>query len=66
MFLYKSKVINYNMVDGYILLNSIQGSFQQGNVEKFGDIAGRQFTCMALFAIAYASFKRFGMWKKCI
>ena len=54
------------MVDGYILLNSMQGSFQQGNVEKFGDIAGRQFTCMALFAIAYASFKRFGMWKKCI
>ena len=36
MFLYKLKVINYNMVNGYILVNSIQGSFQQGNVEKFG------------------------------
>ena len=40
------------------LLNSMQGSFQQGNIEKFGDTAGRQCTCMALFAIAYASFKK--------
>ena len=40
------------------LLNSMQGSFHQGNIEKFGDTAGRQCTCMALFAIAYASFKK--------
>ena len=52
------------MGDEYILVNSIQGSFHQGNVEKFGDTAGRQCTCMALFAITYASFKRLGIWKK--
>ena len=53
------------MGDEYILANSIQGSFHQGNVEKFGDTAVRQYTCMALFAIAYASFKRLGIWQKC-
>ena len=54
----KSGIINYNMGDEYILVNSVQGSFHQGNVEKFGDTAGRQCTCIALFTIAYASFKR--------
>lgn len=47
------------------LLNSMQGSFHQGNIEKFGDTAGRQCTCMALFAIAYASFKKLNIWGKC-
>ena len=65
VFLYKPRVINYNMGDEYILVNTIQGSFHQGNVEKFGDTAGRQCTCMTLFAIGYASFKRLGIWKKC-
>ena len=49
----------------YILANGIQGSFHQGNVEKFGDTAGRHCTCMSLFAIAYDSFKRLGIWNKC-
>ena len=49
------------MGDEYILVNNMQGSFHQGNVEKFGDTAGRQCTCMALFATAYASFKSFGI-----
>ena len=53
------------MGDEYILVNSISGSFDQCNVEKFGDTAGRQCTCMALFAIANASFKGLGIWKKC-
>ena len=65
LFLYKLRVINCNLGDEYILVNSIQGSFHQGNVEKFGDTAGRQYTCMALFAIAYASFKRLGILQKC-
>ena len=65
MFLYKSRVVNYNMGGEYILVNSTQGFFHQGNVEKFWDTAGRQCTCMALFAIAYTSFKRLGIWKKC-
>ena len=60
-----SRVINYTIGDEYILVNSIQGSFHLGNVEKFGDTAGRQCTCMVLFAIAYASFKRLRIWKKC-
>ena len=64
MFLYKSKVINYNMGDyilvyiEYILVHSIQRSFHQGNDEKHGDTVGGQCTCIALFAIACASFKR--------
>ena len=53
------------MGDEYVLVNSIQGSFHQGNVEKFWDTARRQCTCMALFAIVYVSFKRLGIWKKC-
>ena len=65
VFLYKSRVINYNIEDEYILANSIDGCFHQGNVEKFEDTAERQCTCMALFAIAYASFKSSGIWKKC-
>ena len=65
VFLYKSRAVNCNMGDEYILVNSMQGSFHQGNVEKFGDTTGRQCTCMALFAIAYGSFKRLGIWKKC-
>ena len=42
MFRYKSRATNYNMRDEYMLVNSIQGSFHQGNVEKFGDTAGEQ------------------------
>ena len=42
------------MGDEYILVNSMQGSFHQGNVEK--DTAGRQWACMVLFAIAYNHF----------
>ena len=53
------------MGDQYIIVNSIQGSFHQGNVEKFGDTSGRQSTCMTLFAIAYPSFKRLGIWNNC-
>ena len=53
------------MGDEYILVNSILGSFHQGNVEKFGDTVGRQCICTAIFAIAYASFKSLGIWKKC-
>ena len=56
MFLHKSGVINYNMGDEYILVNSMQGSFHQGNVEKIEDTAGRQWAYMALFAIAYNHF----------
>ena len=49
----------------YILANSIQGPFHQGNVERFGDTAGRHCPCMSLFAMAYDSFKRLGIWNKC-
>ena len=52
------------MGDVYILVNSIPGSFHQANFEKFGETAGRQCTCIALFAIANGRFKRFGIWKK--
>ena len=53
------------MGDQYIIVNSIQGSFHQGNVEKFGEMSGRQCTCMTLFTIAYLSFKSLGIWNNC-
>ena len=53
------------MGNEYILVNSMQGSFHQGNVGKYGDTAGRQCKCRTLFAIAYVSFKRLGIWRKC-
>ena len=52
-------------MEDYTLLNSIQGSFHQGAIEKFCDTAGRQCTYMTLFAIAYASFRRLDIWRKC-
>ena len=63
--LYKSRVVNYNMEGEYILVNNLHASFHQVNVEKFGDANGRQCTCMAVFSIEYANFKRLGIWKKC-
>ena len=53
------------MGDQYIIVNTIQGSFHQGNVEKFGEMSGRQCTCKTLFTIAYLSFKSLGIWNNC-
>ena len=38
-----------------------QGSFHQGN-EKFGQTAGKQCTCNALFSIAFSNIKNQGNW----
>ena len=38
-----------------------QGSFHQGN-EKFGQTAGKQCMCNALFSIAFSNIKNQGNW----
>ena len=52
-------------MEDYILLNSMQGSFHQRNIDKFGDTAGKQFICMVHFAIAYANFRKLNIWRNC-
>ena len=43
-------------------LKITQGSFHQGNIEKFGLIAGRKCTCCALFSVAFSVVKNPGFW----
>ena len=52
-------------MEDYILLNSMQGSFHQRNIDKFGDTAGKQFACMVHFAIAYVNFRKLNIWRNC-
>ena len=39
----------------------VQGSFNQGNV-AFGETAGIQCVCLALFAIIYSTMKEISRW----
>ena len=47
-----------------IFLKITQGSFHQGNVEKFGLTAGRQCTCCTLFSTVFSVVKNPGHWDK--
>ena len=38
----------------YDLLKSVQGNFSQGNVGMFGETAGHQCACNALFSICWS------------
>ena len=40
-----------------------QGSFHQGNIERFGLSAGTQCTCCALFSVTFSIIKNPGWWK---
>ena len=46
----------------YSILKAVTGSYHQGN-SRFGDTAGSQCLCNALYAIGY-SVKRVGLWSK--
>ena len=43
------------------LCKVVQGSFNQGNA-MFGETAGIQCACMALFAISYSTLKEINRW----
>ena len=44
-------------------LKIIFGSFNQGNIDKFGETAGTRCTCNTLLAICWSSIKRVSIWK---
>ena len=45
----------------FTVLKSIQGSFNQGDAQ-FGETAGRQCSCNALYAIGWSAIRRVGLW----
>ena len=47
----------------YEIIRSIQGSFNQGNVALFGETAGRQCVCNALFSICWSVVRDICNWK---
>ena len=49
---------------GYVNLNSIQASFHQGYVNIFGATSGSQYSCIALYAIVFSSFKDILRWQQ--
>ena len=44
------------------LLKSVQGSFSQGNVGMFGEIAGRQCAYNALLSICWSLVRKISCW----
>ena len=52
---------NFKMALELGLCKVVQGSFNQGNA-MFGETAGIQCACMALFAISYSTLKEVNRW----
>ena len=48
----------------YNIVKIVKASFHQGNL-MFGETAGIQCACNALFAICYTKIKSMGCWKSC-
>ena len=47
----------------YETIRSVQGSFNHGNVALFGETAGRQCPCNALFSICWSVVRDICNWK---
>ena len=47
----------------YEIVRTIQGSLNQGNVALFGETAGRQWACNALFSICWSVVPKISFWK---
>ena len=47
----------------YDILSSVQGSFNQGNILKFGLGAGTQCACNSLYAICWSIIKKVSRWQ---
>ena len=45
------------------IVRTVQGSFNQGNVALFGEIAGRQCACNALFSVCWSVVREISFWK---
>ena len=45
------------------IVRTVQGSFNQGNVALFGEIAGRQCACNALFSFCWSVVREISFWK---
>ena len=46
----------------YEILRSVQGSFNQGSVAMFGETAGRQCACNALFVVCWSLVRKISYW----
>ena len=46
----------------YQLIKSIQGTFNQGNISLFGNTAGKQCSCIALFSLFWCHIKQVSRW----
>ena len=47
----------------YYMVKSVQGNFNQGNVALFGDTAGKQCACNALFSVCWSVVRKVSIWK---
>ena len=47
----------------YLIIGSIQGSFNQSNIALFGEFTGRQFACHALYAFCWSVVRNKCFWK---
>ena len=45
------------------IVRTVQGSFNQDNVALFGEIAGRQCACNALFSFCWSVVREISFWK---
>ena len=50
-------------VSSYHVLKSVQGNFNQGNITLFGETAGRQCACNALFSVCWSVARKVSLWK---
>eukprot|EP00111_Clytia_hemisphaerica_P017724 TCONS_00052432-protein len=55
--------IELNPGPNTVEIKSVQGSFHQGNLERFGETAGIQCSSNCFFAICYAQLRKLSLWK---
>ena len=48
--------------DPYKVIESVQGSFNQGKVSLFGETTGRQCACNAMFSICWSFIRKISCW----
>ena len=46
----------------YEVIKSVQGSFNQGNISLFGETAGHQWGCNAMFSICWSLIRKISCW----
>ena len=62
--LYDAEITRSLKLSGpYEIVRIIQGSLNQSNVALFGETAGRQWACNALFSICWSVVREISFWK---